>query len=77
MKVVHLEEGKRWKRTREISAPLFRFVKQEPSRWWHSDGSFLAMTKVWMVTGVSSRYKLTQEQRVRTIRRRKMLHEIV
>ena len=51
-----------------LTAPFFRFVKQEPSRHWFSDASYQAVGGYCLETGWWWRYELTEEERGRTVR---------
>ena len=65
---VHQE---RWKKGERLTAPFFRFVKQEPSRRWFSDASYQAVGGFCRETGWWWRYGLSEEERSRTVRSRK------
>ena len=54
-----------------MAAPFFRFVKQTHLRAWFSDASFEAVRGMCLETRVYWAYSLSEEERKRTIRRRK------
>ena len=63
-------KGSRWKKGGKISVPFFRFMKKKPSRPWFSGALFSAVAGLCVITGVHSRYELTEERKVRSIRSR-------
>ena len=61
-------------RREELAAPFFRFVKQPHRRTWFSDASFESVGWLCLETGAYWRYNLTEEQRPRTVSRRRGEH---
>ena len=64
-------------RGEKLAAPFFRSLKQPHERAWFPDASFEAVGGLWQETGVYWMYHLTEEERARTVRSRRIREQAV